>query len=485
MMKPLPDDTIAAISTPPGEGGIGIVRLSGKDAVAVTAALFHSPRGVQLRSVRSHSVHHGFILEPETGRLVDEVLVTVMRAPKTYTREDVVEVNCHGGALPVRRVLSLFLQSGARLAEPGEFTKRAFLNGRLDLSQAEAVMDLIRAKTDHARRLALQQLDGRLSERIMALRDAVVDLCAHVEAYIDFPEDDIPDLVQTELAMSCMQIVRDLRTLSNRYEEGRLYREGAAAAIVGKPNVGKSSLLNALLDADRAIVTEMPGTTRDVIEECLNIRGIPLRIMDTAGIRETHDLAEQEGVRRSLRALEGADIVLAVIDGSRQPDAADRELIERIAGQKTLLVINKVDALLPDISFAGLGMSVPEPIPDTAFPITRADGSAGQAIAVSARSGQNIEALKDAIRNLLLPAAQLTAGSSRDDVLVANIRHKQALDVAAEAMERAHVSLRNHDPQEITALSLREALDALGEIVGVVSTDDILDRIFSRFCIGK
>jgi len=331
----------------------------------------------------------------------------------------------------------------------------------------------------------LQQLDGRLSERIMALRDAVVDLCAHVEAYIDFPEDDIPDLVQTELSLSCIQVVRDLRALSNRYDEGRLYREGAAVAIVGKPNVGKSSLLNALLDADRAIVTDMPGTTRDVIEECLNIRGIPLRIMDTAGIRETHDLAEQEGVRRSLRALEGADIVIAVIDGSRQPDAADRELIERIAGKKTLLVINKADALLPDLAFAGLGISVPEPIPDAPFAITCAEGSTGQAITVSARNGQNIEALKDSIKNLLIPADQLTAGASRDDVLVANIRHKHALDTAAEAMERAQVSLRNHDPQEITALSLREALDALGEVVGIVSTDDILDRIFSQFCIGK
>lgn len=485
MMKPLPDDTIAAISTPPGEGGIGIIRLSGKDAIALTAALFHSPRSIQLQTVRSHSIHHGFILDPKTGLRVDEVLVTVMLAPKTYTREDVVEVNCHGGTLPVRRVLSLFLQSGARLADPGEFTKRAFLNGRLDLSQAEAVMDLIKAKTDHAERLALQQLDGRLSERIMALRDAVVDLCAHVEAYIDFPEDDIPDLVQTELSMSCIQIVRDLRALADRYDEGRLYREGAAAAIVGKPNVGKSSLLNALLDADRAIVTDMPGTTRDVIEECLNIRGIPLRIMDTAGIRETHDLAEQEGVRRSLRALEGADIVIAVIDGSRQPDAADRELIERVAGKKTLLVINKVDALLPDISFACAGIRVPEPVPDTAFAIPCGEGSTVQAITVSARNGQNIEALKDSIKNLLLPADQLTAGSSRDDVLVTNIRHKYALDTAADAMERVHVSLRNHDPQEITALSLREALDALGEIVGIVSTDDILDRIFSQFCIGK
>ena len=484
-MKRLPDDTIAAISTPPGEGGIGIVRLSGPAAVSIADSFFSSPHGTRLSGVRSHTIHHGFIIDPRDDRRIDEVLVSVMRAPGTYTREDVVEINCHGGTLPVQRTLRLVLAAGARLADPGEFTKRAFLNGRLDLSQAEAVIDLIRAKTDQAERLAMQQLEGRLSERITVLREALLDLCAHVEAYIDFPEDEVPDLVQTELAMSCMRLARELGSLSRQYDEGRLYREGAAAAIVGKPNVGKSSLLNAMLDSDRAIVTEIPGTTRDVIEEYLNIRGIPLRIMDTAGIRETHDLAEQEGVRRSLRAIEGADIVIAVLDGSRQPDSADRELIGRISGKKALLVINKSDMLDPGFELAVVGVSAPEGIVPGLFPVRFADGSSTQGVAVSAKDGSNIEVLKDCVKALLLPDETGVGGTSRDDLLVTNIRHKQALDNAAGALERAHASIRAAEPQELTALSLREALDAIGEIIGVVSSDDILDRIFSQFCIGK
>jgi tRNA modification GTPase len=485
-MHHMQDDTIAAISTPFGEGGgISIIRVSGKDAITIADSFFYSPHNTHLKTVGSHTIHHGFIIDRTTGEKIDEVLASVMHKPKTYTREDVVEINCHGGSLVARTILKLLIQNGARLAEPGEFTKRAFLNGRIDLSQAEAVMDLITAKTDYAKRIALQHLDGRLSEKIALLRSELIDLCAHVEAYIDFPEDDMPDLVETELLLACTQVIQSLKALSDKYNEGRLYREGAVAAIIGKPNVGKSSMLNALVDADRAIVTEFPGTTRDIIEEYINIRGVPLRIMDTAGIRETEDYIEQEGVRRSLQAIESADIIIMVIDGSDHPTEADRKLLNRIEKKRLLLVINKADVLCRDFRFDKLGISTPFSPTFDMVEVAFENGDVAHAIVVSAKTGQNIEQLKEAIKILLVSPHQTSLNSSFDDVIVTNIRHKQAIDKAAEAMEHAFISLKNHDPEEITVLSLREALESLGEIIGVVSSEDILDRIFNKFCIGK
>src|SRR5208283_249878 len=308
------DDTIVAISTPIGEGGIGIVRVSGNQAISISERIFLSPNGLTLNNTKSHTIVHGFVINAATGEKIDEVLVTVMRAPKSYTREDVVEINCHGGMLPLRDTLQSLLREGARIAEPGEFTRRAFLNGRIDLTQAEAVIDVIRAKTERAEKVALQQLEGRLSARINAVSDSIADLCAHIEASIDFPDDEIQLVEKEEIIDSIRGISKELIGLARSYDEGKFFRDGVATAIVGKPNVGKSSLLNALIQKNRAIVTSLPGTTRDIVEDYLNVDGLPLRIMDTAGIRDPCDLAEREGVKRSLKAIEDADIVIAVLD---------------------------------------------------------------------------------------------------------------------------------------------------------------------------
>jgi tRNA modification GTPase len=449
-------DTIAAVSTPPGEAGVGIVRLSGPEAVAIAGKLFESPGG---RRLISHRVLYGFIKDPETGERVEEVLLTFMRAPRSYTREDVVEINCHGGMVPVRRTLELTLRQGARLAEPGEFTRRAFLNGRIDLSQAEATLDIIRAKTAAAGKLALGQLRGDLSGKINALKERLLEACAHLEACIDFPEEEIEPRSMREI-MEGMKGVRDeISALSGSFEEGRFFREGLRTAIVGRPNVGKSSLLNALLMRDRAIVTDTPGTTRDVIEEYLNINGLPLKVMDTAGIRETHGMAEREGVRRSLMALEDSDLVLAVLDGSALPTEDDEVVVERTRGKNSLLLINKTD--LP----AAFGSDHP-----------LVSGAGARVLKISARTGRGLDELKDAVYN--------SSVSAPAGVMVTNLRHKTALDAGAGALGAALESIGKM-PVEITAMELREALDRLGEIVGHVSTDEILQRIFSEFCIGK
>ena len=462
-----PDDTIAAVSTPPGEGGIGIVRLSGKEAISIADRIFVSPAGKLPSGVRSHSVIYGFIKDPDTSEKIDEVIVTVMRAPRTYTREDVVEINCHGGMLPLRRILGSVISQGSRPAEPGEFTRRAFLNGRVDLSQAEAVIDVIKARTEQAERMAIQQLEGRLSAEITALRDCVTESCALVETYIDFPEEEV-ELPDSASFISSMQDILDrLSALSRSFEEGRLFREGAAMAIVGKPNVGKSSLLNTLLKKDRAIVTDLPGTTRDIIEEGLNIDGIPVRIMDTAGIREAHDLVEAEGIRRSLAAIEGADIILAVYDASRVLDRADRQIIGKVNNKKTISVINKWDISNGDFDAEDNGLNI--------YPTVK----------ISALRGEGIDVLKDTIVAALLSNKAMPGQDSAADLLITNVRHKQLVDGAFASLWQARGTFEKGEPLEVTALFLREALNSLGEIIGVVTTDDILNKIFSEFCIGK
>lgn len=465
------DDTIAAISTPLGEGGIGIVRLSGRDAVSIAERIFSSPKNKKIGQSKSYRLIYGFIKNPSTGAVIDEVLVSVMRAPATYTKEDVVEINCHGGILPVRKVLELVLKHGARPAEPGEFTKRAFLNGRIDLSQAEAVIDLIRAKTEESGMIALEQLSGGLSEKITALRDRVASVCAHIEAHIDFPEDEIEPASLEGIGEEIQGTKDSLSILSASFEEGRFFREGLKVAIVGRPNVGKSSLLNALLERDRAIVTEIPGTTRDVLEEYLNIEGLPVRIMDTAGIREAHEMAEREGVTRSLRAIADADIVIAVLDGTDVLHKEDSMVLEKIKDKKAVIAINKCD--LPAAE-GNLEMSL--------------NTYSGNILRISAKTGAGLDKLKELVLNIAVRGRRSgtnVAHEGNAGAVVTNLRHKVAVDYAMSALDRASGGLGSSLPLEIVAMELRDALDRLGEIVGAVTTEDILNKIFSEFCIGK
>ncbi len=456
------EDTIAAISTPVGPGGIGIVRMSGPEALSIAKRVFKPAKKVDVTEAKTPSMMYGRVVDPGSGEEVDEALVSFMRAPKSYTREDIVEINCHGGMVAVRRTLGLVLHEGARLAEPGEFTKRAFLNGRISLTQAEAVMDLISAKTERSMKIAVDQLRGGLSEKLGALRNSLIEICAHAEAYIDFPEEDIDTGTSAEMIRSLGKIREESDRLSRTFEEARFFREGLSVAIVGRPNVGKSSLLNALLQRERAIVTPTPGTTRDTIEEYLNIQGLPVRIVDTAGIRSPDGSVENEGIRRSIEALEEADFVIAMLDGSEGLNEEDREILAKITKKNAVLAINKCD--LP------MKMHLEEVMT-----------TGKNHILISARNGDRLEELK----SLIFQSALKDWKKEDEGIIVTNIRHKLALDRASASVARAIESLRSNQPIEIFALELRDALDGIGEITGAVTTDEILDRIFSNFCIGK
>jgi tRNA modification GTPase len=452
-------DTICAVSTPPGEGGIGIIRISGGMAAEIAVKIFKPRKDKNLSTAPSHSLHYGHVVDPASGETVDEALLSVMRAPSTYTREDVIEIHCHGGMMPLWQTLGLCISSGARQAEPGEFTKRAFLNGRIDLAQAEAVMDIIRAKTDLSLRAANEQLLGGLSGEIEALRDRLLSLIAAVEAGIDFPEEDIETGTGQPLAEEADGLLAAVESLISGYAYGRILRDGFATAIVGKPNVGKSSLLNALLKQNRAIVTEVPGTTRDVLEEYLNIAGVPLKILDTAGIRHSHDIVEQEGVRRSIGAIGSADIVLFVLDGSQPLATDDRRVMDEIKGKHVIAIINKSD------------------LPRKLEPLK----ISGAPVPVSCLTGEGLEDLKRAISD------QVKQGtiSSREHVWAVNQRHKTALEQSKESLQKALESITSGLSPEFISLDLRGALDSLGLIIGTTYTEDILERIFNDFCIGK
>ncbi len=469
-------DTIAAIATPLGEGGLAIVRLSGPEALLVADRCFE-PAGKSAKKpseAPTHTIHYGRIVR--NGQVIDEVLLAVMRAPRTYTREDVVEITCHGGLLPAKLVLETVLQSGARLAEPGEFTKRAFLNGRIDLAQAEAVIDLIHARTELAVRAANEQLAGQLSRRVNRLRDEFLLVLAHIEAQLDFPEEDIEPATKTQLVEKLKSGLDEIDQLLRTAKEGQILRRGVRAAIVGRPNVGKSSLLNQLLGHDRAIVSHLPGTTRDTIEETANIRGLPVVLIDTAGLREARDVVEQEGVRRTRIALERAELVLHVLDGSEELTQADEAFLAEFATKKRILIINKID--LPRRLVLPEHLLGPESV---GSPSTETNRHRPIVVEISCLTGVGIEQLKDAIKQLIW-SGEITAEMLQVTI---NARHQQALARARAATEQAIESLQADRGLEITAIDLRDAINALGDVVGKTVTDDLLDVIFSQFCIGK
>src|SRR5436190_4082714 len=454
------DDTIAAIATPLGEGGLAVIRISGPQALAVADRCF-APAGTlskQPSSAATHTLHFGHVMS--NGQSVDEVLLAVMRAPRTFTREDVVEITCHGGLLPVRMVLEAVLASGARLAEPGEFTRRAFLNGRIDLAQAEAVADLIHSRTELALQAANEQLAGKLSRRINELRDQMLKTLAHVEAHIDFADEDIAPDTRAQLITRLEDGVQFMDGLLQTAGEGQILRRGIRAAIIGRPNAGKSSLLNQLLGRDRAIVSAVPGTTRDTIEETANIRGLPVVFIDTAGLREARDEIEFEGIRRSRESLQRAEFILHVFDAGQPLTSADEAFLQEFAKKKRILVRNKID-LGPQLQ-----------LPDTGdCPV----------IGVCCLTGLGIEKLKDAIKALVW------SGEIRADMLevMINSRHQDALQRARTATLRTIEALRTEQSLELVALDLRIAVNAVGEVVGKTTTEDLLDMIFSQFCIGK
>lgn len=453
-------DTIAAIATPLGEGGLAVIRISGVTALAVADRSF-VPQGraaVKPSAAATHTLHYGHVVRQ--GRVVDEVMAAVLRAPRTFTREDVVELSCHGGLLAAKSVLDAVLENGARLAEPGEFTKRAFLNGRIDLAQAEAVADLIHARTDLALAAANEQLAGKLSQRVNQLRDELLRTLAHIEAHLDFPDEDISPDTRETLLVRLDRAQRFMEELLHTADEGQLLRRGIRAAIVGRPNVGKSSLLNQLLGRDRAIVSAIAGTTRDTIEETANIRGLPVIFIDTAGLRESGDQLEIEGMRRSRLALARAELILHVLDHSEPLTGEDEIYLTDFAAKKRVIVRNKAD--LP-------GRLVLPP------------AVTGSVVEVSCATGYGLEALKDAIKQLVW------AGEIRAEMLevMINSRHQGALRRAHEANGRTLAALRGNLTLELGAMDLRIAVNAVGEVVGKTSTEDLLDSIFSQFCIGK
>ncbi|QFT91202.1 tRNA modification GTPase MnmE [Bacillus sp. THAF10] len=458
-------DTIAAISTPMGEGAIAIVRLSGEEAFRIIDEIFQTPSSKKMSDATSHTIHYGHIVDPSSGKTIEEVMVSVMRGPKTFTREDVVEINCHGGLVSVNKLLQLVLSRGARLAEPGEFTKRAFLNGRIDLSQAEAVMDLIRAKTDRAMNVALGQMEGRLSRLIQKLRQEILETLAHVEVNIDYPEyDDVEEMTHQLLLEKSSYVKVELEKLLQTSQQGKILREGLSTVIIGRPNVGKSSLLNSLVHENKAIVTDIPGTTRDVIEEYVSVRGVPLRLVDTAGIRETEDIVERIGVEKSREVLKKADLILLVLNYNEEFSQEDKQLFEAVKGMDVIVIINKTD--------------LPQQINLDAV---KEAASSHTVITTSLKEEQGIDELEEAISSMFFQG-DLEAG---DLTYVSNTRHIALITQAQQALADAIEGMHSGVPIDIVQIDLTRTWEILGEVIGDAVHESLIDQLFSQFCLGK
>ncbi|MEN0375875.1 tRNA uridine-5-carboxymethylaminomethyl(34) synthesis GTPase MnmE [Staphylococcus aureus] len=456
-------DTITSISTPMGEGAIGIVRLSGPQAVEIADKLYKGKH--LLNDVPSHTINYGHIIDPESKEVVEEVMVSVLRAPKTFTREDIIEINCHGGILTINRVLELTMTYGARMAEPGEFTKRAFLNGRIDLSQAEAVMDFIRSKTDRASKVAMNQIEGRLSDLIKKQRQSILEILAQVEVNIDYPEyDDVEDATTEFLLEQSKEIKQEINRLLDTGAQGKIMREGLSTVIVGKPNVGKSSMLNNLIQDNKAIVTEVAGTTRDVLEEYVNVRGVPLRLVDTAGIRETEDIVEKIGVERSRKALSQADLILFVLNNNEALTQEDYTLYEVVKNEDVIVIVNKMD-LEQNIDIN----EVKDMIGDTPL------------IQTSMLKQEGIDELEIQIRDLLFGGEV----QNQDMTYVSNSRHISLLKQARQTIQDAIDAAESGVPMDMVQIDLTRTWEILGEIIGETASDELIDQLFSQFCLGK
>lgn len=456
-------DTISAVATAPGEGGIGIIRVSGPEALLIAGKLFIPSGSKKIADIASHTVTFGHFIKPADGSVIDEGLLILMKEPRSYTCEDVVEFQCHGSGVALRELLSATLAEGARLAEPGEFTKRAFLNGRLDLSQAQAVIDIIRSKTDVALKSAVNHLSGDLSKKVNDYRKVILELIAHIEALIDFPEEDIELLTVDDMRRRINELIADLDGLLASAKFGRILRDGLSTVIVGQPNVGKSSLLNALISENRAIVTDIPGTTRDIIEEYINIDGIPLKIVDTAGIRETDDFVEKIGVDKARKYANQADLILLLLDAAKELDDNDKRLLSMIKGRPAIIVLNKCDLSVK----LDMGKLLQELTPFTC-------------LRVSALKRQGIDDLKAAI-------VELAGGNmaSYQQIYINNVRDFEILRQSKDHLEEVLLTIDSEIGIDFMAIDLRSAWEKLGEITGDTVSDDIIGQIFSQFCIGK
>ena len=456
-------DTITSISTPMGEGAIGIVRLSGPQAIEIGDILYKGKK--KLSEVETHTINYGHIIDPETNETVEEVMVSVLRAPKTFTREDIIEINCHGGILTINRILELTMTYGARMAEPGEYTKRAFLNGRIDLSQAEAVMDFIRSKTDRASKVAMNQIEGRLSDLIKKQRQSILEILAQVEVNIDYPEyDDVEDATTDFLLEQSKRIKEEINQLLETGAQGKIMREGLSTVIVGRPNVGKSSMLNNLIQDNKAIVTEVAGTTRDVLEEYVNVRGVPLRLVDTAGIRDTEDIVEKIGVERSRKALSEADLILFVLNNNEPLTEDDQTLFEVIKNEDVIVIINKTD-LEQRLDVIELREMIGD------MPL----------IQTSMLKQEGIDELEIQIKDLFFGGEV----QNQDMTYVSNSRHISLLKQARQSIQDAIDAAESGIPMDMVQIDLTRTWEILGEIIGESASDELIDQLFSQFCLGK